>query len=56
MNTKNRKNTMNMTHKSKANTHTRYTPVALVGPIHELNRITRDSRGRIPCERLICFG
>jgi hypothetical protein len=22
-------------------THTRYTPVVLVGPIHELNRITR---------------
>jgi hypothetical protein len=38
-----RMNTMNMTHKSKANTHThtRYTPVVLVGPIYQLNRITR---------------
>jgi hypothetical protein len=24
-------------------THTRYTPVVLVGPIHQLNRITRKS-------------
>jgi hypothetical protein len=36
------KNIMNMTHKSKGKlTHTRYTPVVLVGPIHQLNRITR---------------
>jgi hypothetical protein len=38
---KNMTNTMNTTHKSKASTHTRYTPVVLVGPIHQLNRITR---------------
>jgi hypothetical protein len=37
----NMKNTMNTTHKSKANTHTQDTPVVLVGPIHQLNRITR---------------
>jgi hypothetical protein len=43
MNMKNTTNTMNTTHKLKANTytHTRYTPVVLVGPIHQLNRITR---------------
>jgi hypothetical protein len=32
----------NMTHKSKGKlTHTRYTLVVLVGPIHQLNRIKR---------------
>jgi hypothetical protein len=41
INTKNTMNTMNTTHKSKANTHTRYTSVVLVGPIYQLNRITR---------------
>jgi hypothetical protein len=35
----NTKNTMNKL-KGKL-THTRYTPVLLVGPIHQLNRITR---------------
>jgi hypothetical protein len=35
------KNTMNTMTKLKANTHTRYTPVVLVGPIHQLKRITR---------------
>jgi hypothetical protein len=34
-NTKNMKNTMNTMNKSKANTHTRYTPVVLVGPTKE---------------------
>jgi hypothetical protein len=35
-------NPMNSTHKSKGKlTHTRYTPIVLVGPIHQLNRITR---------------
>jgi hypothetical protein len=39
----NTKNTMNTTHKLNENTHThtRYTPVVLVGPIHQINRITR---------------
>jgi hypothetical protein len=42
MNTKNTTNTMNSTHKSKGRLiHTKYTPVVLVGPIHQLNRITR---------------
>jgi hypothetical protein len=36
-----RMNTKNTMNKSKANTHTRYTPVVLVGPIHQLNRVTR---------------
>jgi hypothetical protein len=34
----NTKNMMNLTHKLKGKfTHTRYTPVVLVGPIHQLN-------------------
>jgi hypothetical protein len=42
MNSKNTTNTMNTTHKSKGKlTHTRYTPVVLVGLIQQLNRITR---------------
>jgi hypothetical protein len=41
MNTKNTTNRMNTTHKSKTNTHTRYRPVVLVGPIHQFNRITK---------------
>jgi hypothetical protein len=38
-------------------THTRYTPVVLIGPIHQLNRITRKRlKSRIPCGRLTCKG
>jgi hypothetical protein len=38
----NMKNTIITMHKLKGKlTHTRYTAVVLVGPIHQLNRITR---------------
>jgi hypothetical protein len=55
----NMKNAMNSTHKSKGKlTHTRYTPVVLIGLIHQLNIESqgRDSKSRIPCERLTCKG
>jgi hypothetical protein len=58
MNTKNTMNTMNTTHKSKANTHTQDTHrlPSLAQFTNSIESQGRDSKSRIPCERLICLG
>jgi hypothetical protein len=57
MNTKNAMNTKNTMNKSKANTHTQDTHrlSSLARFTNSIESQERDSKSRIPCERLICL-